>query len=222
MEIALRIGAAALVGLTVGMERERHGRAAGLRTTMLASVAAAVIMMISERLRVTYLPSSAGWGPDPARLAAGALTGIGFLGAGAILREGNRVRGVTTAATLWFVTILGLAFGAGQWRLGAMGWCIGLFVLLILPYVERHIPNDWYGVVTVTAGADRVSIAAIVESLAELHIAVKAVSLDHDRRRDERVFRCDVKYKKMNLPVLAEQTVERLMKLPGVLRAEWS
>lgn len=206
----------------VGMERESHGRAAGLRTTMLTSVAAAVVMLLSERLRMGYLPGTTGWSPDPARLAAGALTGIGFLGAGSILREGNRVRGVTTAATLWFVTILGLAFGAGQWQLGAAAWGIGMLVLLGLPCLERRIPNDWYGVVTVTADTGRVSVAEIGEALAELQISVKAVALDHDTRRSEHVFRCDVKYKKKNLPTLAENAVEKLLQLPGVVRAEWN
>ena len=179
-------------------------------------------MLLSERLRVAYLPGTTGWGPDPARLAAGALTGIGFLGAGSILREGNRVRGVTTAATLWFVTIFGLAFGAGQWQLGATAWGIGLLVLLVVPSLERYILNDWYGVVTVTAESGKVKLVDIGEALAGLQISVKAVAFDHDRRRAERVFRCDIKYKKKNLPTLAERTVERLLQLPGVIRAEWS
>src|SRR5690606_29104215 len=111
--VLLRLGLAAMAGAIVGLERESHGRAAGLRTTMLVCVSAAVAMLVSHALFVASTGPGISWRPDPARLAAGILTGMGFLGGGAIIREGNMVRGVTTAAALWFVTVLGLAFGSG-------------------------------------------------------------------------------------------------------------
>src|SRR5262245_46793392 len=114
-EIVLRVLAATAAGALVGLERESHGRPAGLRTTMLTCVAAAIAMVVSECLfaeTATSVPG-ANWRPDPARLGAGILTGIGFLGAGTILRHGSMTTGVTTAASLWFVTVLGLAFGSG-------------------------------------------------------------------------------------------------------------
>src|SRR5258706_10958488 len=106
-DILLRILVASTAGLVIGWERESHGRPAGLRTTILTCIAAALAMIVSETLftesAVTTATSS--WRPDPARLGAGILTGIGFLGAGTILRHENMIRGVTTAATLWFVTV---------------------------------------------------------------------------------------------------------------------
>src|SRR5437763_16734032 len=93
------------------------------------------------------------WGPDPARLGAGILTGIGFLGAGTILRHANVIRGVTTAASLWFVTVLGLAFGSGQIALGLIGLVLGLVALHLLPRIERYIDSDWYATLSVTATA---------------------------------------------------------------------
>src|SRR5690606_37945306 len=116
--VLLRLGLAALGGAIIGLERESHGRAAGLRTTMLVCIGSAAAMLISERLLAAHTVPGSAWRPDPARLAAGILTGMGFLGAGAILREGNMVRGITTAAALWFVTILGLAFGSGEILIG--------------------------------------------------------------------------------------------------------
>src|SRR6185503_3582105 len=122
-EMFLRVLLAFLAGVIVGWERESHGRPAGLRTNILACVASAVAMIVSEMLFAKSAAATAGgnWRPDPARLGAGILTGIGFLGAGTIIRHGNFVRGVTTAASLWFVTVLGLAFGNGLFLLGTIG-----------------------------------------------------------------------------------------------------
>src|SRR3954447_26802595 len=113
-EMGLRLTAAFLTGFIVGWERQTRGRPAGLRTTILTCVASTVAMILSEILFVESSAATAtgSWRPDPARLAAGILTGIGFLGAGTILRHENVIRGVTTAATLWIVAVLGLAFGA--------------------------------------------------------------------------------------------------------------
>src|SRR5579859_3106208 len=122
-EMCLRVGLAFIAGFAVGWERESHGRPAGLRTNILACVAAAVAMIVSE---ILFLESAAATPTgsvraDPARLGAGVLTGIGFLGAGTIMRHENFVRGVTTAATLWVATVLGLAFGSGMFALGGLG-----------------------------------------------------------------------------------------------------
>src|SRR3954467_13173280 len=113
-DILLRLGAAFLASFIIGWERQSHGRPAGLRTTILSCVAAAVAMVISELVFVQAgaMPGVSSWRPDPARLGAGILTGIGFLGGGAILKHSDYVLGVTTAATLWFTTVVGLAFGA--------------------------------------------------------------------------------------------------------------
>src|SRR5256885_12497249 len=106
-DLVLRIGAAFIASFIIGWERQSHGRPAGMRTTILACVAAAVAMMISELLFVqsAAMPGLGSWRPDPARLGAGILTGIGFLGGGAILKHHDFVLGVTTAATLWFTKI---------------------------------------------------------------------------------------------------------------------
>jgi len=119
--MCLRVGLTFVTGFIVGWERESHGRPAGLRTNILACVAAAVSMIISEILFVqsAVITPTGSVRSDPARLGAGILTGIGFLGAGTILRHENFVRGITTAATLWLVTVLGPAFGSGSKLSGA-------------------------------------------------------------------------------------------------------
>src|SRR5437660_4755889 len=151
-EVLLRLGAAFLSSFIIGWERQSHGRPAGMRTTILACVAAAVAMMISELLFVqsAAMPGLGSWRPDPARLGAGILTGIGFLGGGAILKHHDFVLGVTTAATLWFTTVIGLAFGSGLFALGWTMAALAMVVLYVLPRLERHILTDAYATLKVT------------------------------------------------------------------------
>lgn len=125
-ELMLRLGLAALIGGLIGFEREKENQPAGLRTHMVLVVGACLAMVLSINL------GAGRW--DPARLAAQVLSGIGFLGAGAILRYGVNVRGLTTAATLWTVAVVGLAVGAGYY-LAAGVVCV--FLLIILELVSQ-------------------------------------------------------------------------------------
>src|SRR5947209_14869944 len=109
-QVVVRLAWAAVAGCVVGLERELRGRTAGLRTTMLACIAGASAMILGGELF--------GTGSESSRIIQGVMTGMGFLGAGAINREGRLIRGLTSAAVLWMVTILGLIFGAGQWPYG--------------------------------------------------------------------------------------------------------
>src|SRR5689334_6775160 len=151
--MCLRLLLAFFAGFVVGWERESHGRPAGLRTNILACVAAAMAMVVSELLFAHSAAAnpSGSWRPDPARLGAGILTGIGFLGGGAILKHHDFVLGVTTAATVWFMTVIGLAFGSGLFALGTLGVVLAMVVLYVLPGLERHIKTDAYATLKVTA-----------------------------------------------------------------------
>src|SRR5258708_3810423 len=90
-DAALRLGLSLLIGLVLGFEREQHGRAAGIRTTMLVCVSAAIAMLLSQHLFIASSQGLSAWRPDPARLAAGVLAGMGFLGAGVIMRQDNAI-----------------------------------------------------------------------------------------------------------------------------------
>jgi putative Mg2+ transporter-C (MgtC) family protein len=128
--IALRLFLTVLAGGLLGMERSRTGHAAGLRTTLLVTLAASVAM-----IQMNLLMESNGKAPDSfavmdlMRLPLGILTGVGFIGAGAILRRGQLVVGLTTAATLWFTTVVGLCLGGGQLILGSVSTALGFAVL---------------------------------------------------------------------------------------------
>ena len=108
VDMMFRLGLAILLGGAIGLERESRGRPAGLRTHILVCMGATIIMIASTRMAILSqaLPSASRIQVDPGRIAAGVVTGIGFLGAGAIIRIGDLVRGLTTAGCIWFVAAL--------------------------------------------------------------------------------------------------------------------
>jgi len=222
-DMCLRLLMAFAAGAAVGWERESHGRPAGLRTNILACVASAMAMIVSEVLFVQSATSGAtsSWRPDPARLGAGILTGIGFLGAGTILRHGNFVRGVTTAASLWFVTILGLAFGSGQIVLGLMGTGTALVTLLGLPAFEKFITTDWYSTITITLGLDAVAEEELRKRIELLGILVKSVRLTHDLEKKQRTIIYEVKLRKSEVFGKSQRAMAELAKVPGVVQVRW-
>ncbi|MBX6377297.1 MAG: MgtC/SapB family protein [Clostridia bacterium] len=133
-ETVLRILAAACAGGLLGLERESHQRPAGLRTHTLVCVGSALLMIVS----VDVAARSAG-PADPARIAAQVVSGIGFLGAGTILREGPSVRGLTTAASLWVAAALGLALGGGYYLVAGVSTVVSLATLTVLSRLERAL-----------------------------------------------------------------------------------
>jgi len=142
-DIALRIVLTVIAGAIVGINREAGGHSAGFRTTVLVSLAAA-ISMIQANLLLTLggkTPESFAV-MDLMRLPLGILTGMGFIGGGAILKRGNLVSGVTTAATLWAMTVIGLCFGGGQLVLGCVGTIIILGALIGFKWVDFRIPRQ--------------------------------------------------------------------------------
>lgn len=130
LTIIIRLVLSFLLGAFIGLERELSGRAAGFRTHILLAMAAALVMMLS-----IY-----GFeGGDPARLAAAVITGVGFIGAGAIMRDGGNIKGITTAATIWITTMIGLSVGNGYYAAAVLTTLLALFTLTTLRHVERWI-----------------------------------------------------------------------------------
>ena len=132
VDLLLPLGLAVVMDLTVGTERYIRGRPAGLRTYLLVCVSFTTIVLLSE---TGFLLAPAGLWPDPARLAAGGLTGIGFLGAGVIIRSRSTVFGLTTAASLWTMAVIGLASAPDSMAMTAL-YGIALAALWLLRYLE--------------------------------------------------------------------------------------
>lgn len=133
-EICLRLACAMLVGLVIGTEREYTHRPAGMRTHILVALGACVVSITGELIFQHY--SALGSSADPARLSAQVITGVGFLGAGTILREGPTVKGLTTAASVWAVACLGIAAGFGYYALAAFGMVFILVTLTIFEWLQ--------------------------------------------------------------------------------------
>lgn len=143
MELVLsdlwRLLAAIAAGALVGLERELADKPAGFRTNVLVCLGAALFTLISVRLADSAVVTESAFRPDRTRIAAQIVTGVGFLGAGAIIRKRGSVVGLTTAATIWAVASVGMAFGAGEWVVGFLGTVLTTVVLMCLGIVEARI-----------------------------------------------------------------------------------
>ncbi len=149
IEIISRLLLSAFLGGLIGMEREANNRPAGLRTHVLVTLGSALIMMISiDGFRGIGFNGNGG---EPARLAAQVVSGIGFLGAGTILRNGTSIKGLTTAASLWVCGGIGLAVGSGYYLGGLVTVAIVLFTLMRLGMLERSFLKKKYRVLIVNS-----------------------------------------------------------------------
>jgi putative Mg2+ transporter-C (MgtC) family protein len=135
-QVMIRLVLSVILGGLIGLERQLHRRTAGLRTHILVSLGSCLIMLTSLYIFAIYkneVPL------DPARIAAGVITGIGFLGAGAIIRDRAGIKGLTTAASLWVVAAIGLAAGCGFYSASIFGTLLVLIVLFFLRYIEEMV-----------------------------------------------------------------------------------
>lgn len=219
-DLAIRLVCALIAGVVIGVNRGEAGKAAGLRTTILVCMAASVAM-----LQMNYLLTLAGRGSgsfvmnDLMRLPLGILTGVGFIGGGAILRRGKLVIGVTTAATLWYVTVIGLCFGGGQVLLGWIATAIGLFVLWGLRCLEDLMPAWEQGHLTVTVGEAGPSENEIRQHL--LEDAFKIDELELATRGQLRTYRLSVRKRQRPSENSIPLTIETLSRHAGVTSLKW-
>jgi putative Mg2+ transporter-C (MgtC) family protein len=146
-----KLALAAVIGAAIGFERETHGQAAGLRTNILVCVGSCLLMMLSLHMEQLYRHlevESSVVRLDPARIASYAIASMGFLGAGAIITGKGSVRGLTTAASLWIVTGMGLAVGAGYMLPAVFSVAISLVILYGLRRIKAVFPRDEHTMLT--------------------------------------------------------------------------
>src|SRR4029453_8407564 len=193
LEILLRVSLAAGLGGAIGIERELREREAGLRTHMLVSVGAALFTLVSAFAWTDWQFSNAsGIVFDPTRIAAQIVTGIGFLGAGAIIRQGLSVRGLTTGAPLWVVAAIGMATGAGFYSAAIITTVlvlISLYPLRVVAYrvSERIRPEEGRLAVGLAAGATTVSVLQAAEDAGAQVRSLEFEEEGDTRRVDMRV-----------------------------------
>ena len=219
-ESLLRLALAAVLGGLIGVERELREREAGLRTHLLVALGSALFTIVGAYGFDAFLNTGASVvRADPTRIAAQIVTGIGFLGAGAIIRQGLSVRGLTTAATLWVVAAVGLAAGAGYYSVAVITTApvlIALYPLRIIAYkiLSRFRPEDGRLLVAVAAGEPPGRIVDEVERL-----GARISSLDVTQEGDRRRLELDVVLPR-DLPI--PRLVSDIADLENVAEVRWT
>jgi putative Mg2+ transporter-C (MgtC) family protein len=180
-EIIARLLLGTLFGGIIGFERQIHGRPAGFRTHILVCIAAVLIMLVSEYYQYLSSIDPSYIRVDPGRIAAGALAGVGFIGAGVVLKAGLSIQGLTTAACIWVVSAIGLAIGSGLYLAGTVTFLITIFTLALLRIVETKMPKLTYRFLTITAdlNADENQITSVIKKT-DLSI----VNIDYEQCTD--------------------------------------
>jgi putative Mg2+ transporter-C (MgtC) family protein len=221
-DAGLRLALALLAGAVIGLDRGDRGRPAGVRTTMLVCLASAFAMLLANALLSTSGRAQNSFVTfDVMRLPLGILTGMGFIGGGAILRRDGLVLGVTTAATLWFVTVAGLCFGAGQLVLGLVGTVLALAVLQGMSFLEAALPQDREATLSLTImpeGPTRDEIEAVLREKG-YRVAAWRVAYLQDPPRCE--LRCDIRWRAPPGNVRPPDLVEELHGRPQVIDLDW-
>jgi putative Mg2+ transporter-C (MgtC) family protein len=208
----LRLAVAAALGGAIGLERELDEKSAGLRTHILVCVGSALFTLVSAYgFRDFLVNGGSVVRTDPARIAAQIVTGIGFLGAGVIFRQGFTVRGLTTAASLWLVAAVGMAAGAGYWSAAVIGTVVALVSLRPLEWIKGRIVPRRAGHVLAIELVEGASAGEILDGLERL-ARVDALRRDGDRLEAEISV-----HDRGRAEVLAE-----IGGLPGVREVRWA
>jgi len=222
-DIALRLLLTILAGTLVGINRSEHGRPAGLRTTLLVCLAASIAMIQTNLLLNTMgKPPSSFVTLDLMRLPLGILSGMGFIGAGTILRRDNLVLGITTAATLWFVTVVGLCFGGGQLVLGSVALAIGLIVLWSLQWVERRLPRDRYATLVATLGSGGPTEEDVRKKIMVAGLQIMASGMTYDASRQCVELRCELHWRAGPTEGQPPAFLKELTQCQGVSKLSWT
>jgi putative Mg2+ transporter-C (MgtC) family protein len=215
IDLGLRLVLSAAFGGAIGLEREINGHPAGVRTHLLVCLGSALFTVLSI---YGFGPTGAGTGVDPSRVAAQIVSGIGFLGAGAILKDGFSIRGLTTAASLWVVAAIGMAAGAGYWSAALIATALVLFFLWPVRIVAYRLlllvrPEEGRLAVELEEGG---SAVPVLEALEGLDADVANVEF-HDLP-DGRSLLINVRYRSRKH---SHEATDRIAGLAGVRRLQW-
>ncbi|HEY1679730.1 MAG TPA: MgtC/SapB family protein [Candidatus Sulfotelmatobacter sp.] len=220
--IALRLALTTICVGILGFDRDERGHSAGLRTNLLVGLAACLAM-----IQTNLLMNSIGKAGDSfvvmdvMRLPLGILSGIGFIGGGAILKRGELAVGVTTAATIWFVTVMGLCFGGGQIGLGLAGFGLGLFVLTGLKKIETRIPRRHSARLRITASSEGPSQDDLAKSLNRGGLSLKEPSFSLESPvGGSRIYGWKVEWRGKHEDESIPGIIQQLERQPGILKLE--
>jgi putative Mg2+ transporter-C (MgtC) family protein len=219
-DILFRLALSFAAGFLIGLDRGEHAHPAGVRTTILVSITATGAMLQANWLLAHTVDTQVSIVRlDMMRLPLGILSGIGFIGAGAILRRGELVRGLTTAATLWLVTVIGLCFGGGQTEIGVTVTIIALATLWLMKYVESLIIRGRRGRISVTFSDDGPDETAMLALLTERGFMLRSRRIMLLPKAGINLT-CSGRYRGP-YPDWSTNLVRDLATRPGVDRVEW-
>lgn len=221
-DVALRLALAAAAAFAIGLNRDEHGHAAGLRTTLLVCLAATIAM-----IQANLLINTIGKKPDSfvvldlMRLPLGILSGMGFIGAGAIVRRKDMAKGVTTAATLWFVTVMGICFGGGQLALGVVSFALAFITLWLLKYLETRILLERRAMLTLVADDEAPDAEEIQRGLTSAGYQIRSMAVAYGDQAHRRRLSCEIRWRGRPAHVHPPEFVERLARTQGITRLQW-
>ncbi|HEY7397171.1 MAG TPA: MgtC/SapB family protein [Gaiellaceae bacterium] len=213
-ELLARLAVAAGLGAALGLERELRDHEAGIRTNLLVCLGSAVFTVMSAYGFEGFLHSGATVvRADPTRIAAQIVTGIGFLGAGAIIRDGLNVRGLTTAANMWVVAAIGIACGAGYYAAALLGAGIALAALWPLRIVADRTVDRWRrDIPRIVLDVRPEAVDRVLDELGRRKLTIEQLSVEREGEQRHLTFRLDRADPKLAVS---------LSELDGVIGASW-
>jgi putative Mg2+ transporter-C (MgtC) family protein len=221
-EIAIRLALSVVAGAIIGFNREATGRAAGLRTTLLVCLAASVAMVLANLLLPLEGKTAESFARvDVMRLPLGILTGVGFIGGGAILRRDNLITGVTTAATLWTVSVIGLCFGAGEIELGIAATVASAVILWLLKWIDVRMPRDQTAILCITTEGGAGALQDVRGAIAATGVTARLAGQTRLRDPERTVTRLEVRWHGRQNADPPFDVVALLDRAPHISAAEW-
>jgi putative Mg2+ transporter-C (MgtC) family protein len=211
-----RVAGALAIGAMIGFERTFHGRPAGFRTHSLVCIASAILMIVTvyQNQWMTLVEHDA-IRTDPTRMAQGIMTGIGFLGAGVIFKEGLTVRGLTTAASIWVTAAIGILVGIGFWFAALVGAAATLTVLALFRFIEARLPSEFYAHHMLRFSRDKVMGEDVMRKMITDHgFSIANLSSRLTESGEQFEYRMTIKSRDRNA---AEKLSKHLLGLPEVV-----
>jgi putative Mg2+ transporter-C (MgtC) family protein len=222
VDLAMKLLLATFLSGLIGLEREYHGRPAGLRTHILVCLGATIIVASSMIVQNRYNihGSESVFRIDPWRISAGIVTGIGFLGGGTILKSGDLIRGLTTAAGIWFVAAIGIVVGLGLYIPAAMGTIVGFIIIVGFNPIGHRIPSVRYSQIKIISKLE--STEEIEDRCLEIFrkhsMILQNISISADENTEQRILTLFIRSREIKNKHLI---LRQILDIPHVERVDW-
>ncbi len=213
MDVVARLFLGAVLGGFIGLEREIRARSAGLRTHALVGLGSTLFMIVSQQMLFMYGEGNV----DPSRIAAQIITGIGFIGAGTIMKSKFTMKGLTTAASIWTVASIGMAVGAGLYRIGIITAFGAVLILTLLEMIEPVLDRNWYKTLLVVSVASDELVDKVKSVIKEKNGEIKNFSIENDKSNNTLEIFTTVKFRKK---YTGEDITKKIAAIGGVRKVK--